>query len=340
MQIREINERATWEDFLSKCKEKTFLSSFSWGEFQEKEGNKIWRLGIFEQDKLISVSLVVKVKAKRGTFLFVPHGPVLLNDEDKTKVIPLLIQELKNLCLKEKAVFLRISPILLRNEENENIFKSLKMKDAPIHMHPEITWELSLSPSFEEILKGMRKTTRYLIRQAEKNKDIQIVKENSLKGVELFNEIYKETAKRHKFTPFSLNYLKNEFLCFNKNNEVALYLGKYKGEVVSSCMIIYIKDSGFYHQGASLSKYNNIPVSYAMQFEAIKEAKERGCKTYNFWGIQDEEHKNHPWAGLTLFKMGFGGYRKEYVKTKDLPLSPLYLFNFIIEKLRKIKRGL
>ena len=85
------------------------MDSWNWGEFQKMTGNKIWRLGIVEEDKssssptealaevkkrtkfsspftaarvyndgeLSSVALVIKTIAKRGTFLFVPHGPAL-----------------------------------------------------------------------------------------------------------------------------------------------------------------------------------------------------------------------------------------------------------------------
>ncbi|MCX6765289.1 MAG: peptidoglycan bridge formation glycyltransferase FemA/FemB family protein [Candidatus Nealsonbacteria bacterium] len=103
----------------------------------------------------------------------------------------------------------------------------------------------------------------------------------------------------------------------------------------------------FYHHGASLSKFNKIPVSYLLQWEAIKEAKKRGCILYNFWGIapeiaseSDASKSKHPWAGLSLFKMGFGGYRKDYVKTQDYPITLKYYLNYIIEKIRKIKRRL
>jgi lipid II:glycine glycyltransferase (peptidoglycan interpeptide bridge formation enzyme) len=84
-----------------------------------------------------------------------------------------------------------------------------------------------------------------------------------------------------------------------------------------------------------------------LQWEAIKEAKNRGCKTYNFWGIapdiknaQEAQESSHPWAGLSLFKMGFGGCRKEYVKTQDLVILPKYWLNYIIEVLRKKIRHL
>jgi len=47
MEIKEINNKEIWENFLSAIKKKTFLNSWNWGEFQKKEGNKIWRLGIY-----------------------------------------------------------------------------------------------------------------------------------------------------------------------------------------------------------------------------------------------------------------------------------------------------
>jgi lipid II:glycine glycyltransferase (peptidoglycan interpeptide bridge formation enzyme) len=117
-------------------------------------------------------------------------------------------------------------------------------------------------------------------------------------------------------------------------------LGKYKGEVISSSMIIFWQDTAFYHQGASSLKHPKIPVSYLLQWETIKEAKKRNLNLYNFWGIAPEGRKSHPWAGLTLFKKGFGGYVKKYVETQDLPLSQRYWLTFVFESLRRIKRDL
>ena len=96
---------------------------------------------------------------------------------------------------------------------------------------------------------------------------------------------------------------------------------------------------GIYHPHAEdLELYQE---NGLMQWEAIKEAKQRGCEEYNFWGIAPNDNKNHPWAGLSLFKKGFGGYRRDYVKTQDLPLSKVYtLITRPFEKLRKIKRRL
>jgi len=342
LKIIETTNKEIWENFLLECQEKTFLQSWNWAEFQKKEGNKIWRWGIYDNENLTAVALVIKIEAKRGTFLFVPHGPIIKIQDLRLKIQALifLLNKLKETSREEKASFIRIAPIFEKNDENIKIFKDLGFKNAPIHMHPEVTWELDVTSSEEDLLMGMRKTTRYLIRQAQKNNDIQITQTQNPEDLKIFNNIYKKTASRHHFVPFSLKYLEDESSSFRDDNQILIFLGKYKNEVVACNMIVYWQNRGFYHQGASLSKYNKIPVSYLMQWEAIKEAKKRGCQLYNFWGIAPTDDENHPWAGLSLFKKGFGGRKKEYVKTQDLPLSRKYFLTYIFEKLRKAKRGL
>jgi lipid II:glycine glycyltransferase (peptidoglycan interpeptide bridge formation enzyme) len=339
MIIKEIKDKNVWEGFILKCSEKTFCQSWNWGHFNNLMGDTAWRFGIFEGDELIAVAQVLKIKARRGVFLFVPHGPIILKGEAK-KIIESLLNYLKELGRKEKVVFIRISPILEKNKNNIKLFKDIGFKNAPTHMHPELTWELDIKLDEEDILKGMRKTTRYLVKQGEKNEDIEIVKGMDDEALKDFERIYLETASRQSFTPFPPKYLEKEVEAFKKSEEVVIFSGKYKGETVSSAIIIYYSNIAFYHQGASSLKYPKIPVSYLLQWEVIKEAKKRNCELYNFWGVIPESNKNHPWAGLSLFKKGFGGQEKEYVKTQDYPISPMYCLTYVIEELRKRKRHL
>lgn len=337
MIIREIDDKKRWEDFVSECTEKTFCQSWNWGIFNQSMGDKVWRFGIFENEQLVAIAQVLKIKARRGSFLFVPHGPLIALG-DKKEIIKSILEKLKDLAKTENVNFIRFSPIL--EVSDSNIFKDLGFRNAPIHMHPELTWELDISLSEEDILKGMRKTTRYLIKQAEKNEDIEITRGTSDEMLNDFEKLYLETAERQSFTPFSNDYLKKEVDAFKNDNQILIFSGKYKGEVVSSAIIVYYSGIGFYHQGASSLKYPKVPVSYLLQWEAIKEAKDRGCKLYNFWGVVPEGTKNHPWAGLSLFKKGFGGFEKEYVKTQDYVLSNKYWLTYIIEQIRRRKRHL
>jgi lipid II:glycine glycyltransferase (peptidoglycan interpeptide bridge formation enzyme) len=354
MEAREITEKKQWEDFLLGCEEKTFLQSFNWGEFNGSLGSKIWRLGVFEGDDLVATAQFIKVSARRGRFLFLPHGPNVAEncpEQKKKEIFEKLLLEAQKIAIAEKCWFIRIAPIWKKNAFNEKIFNDSGFRDAPIHMHPEFTWELGLEGPQEEILARMRKTTRYLIKQAEKSEDIEIVQSKDIRDLKLFDPVFRETAKRQHFVPFSLSYLEKEFQSFANDGKISFFFGKYKGQVVSAAMIIFWSGIAFYHQSGST--HSKAPVSYLLQWEAIKEAKRRGCNAYNFWGIApfrkigendgtkiEIKDKNHPWYGLSLFKMGFGGGTKEYVKTKDLPLSSLYWLTFIFENLRKKKRNL
>lgn len=347
MEIREIIDKKEWEDFLASEKPHAFLQSWNWGEFHRLMGDKFWRLGIYTENskfqipnfKLTGVAFVVKISAKRGTFLFVPHGPIT-SFKFQVPSFKFFVDFLKDLAKKENCSFIRINPILPRTPLNEKLLKDLGFRLAPIHMHAaELVWMLDVSQAEEQLLKGMRKTTRYLVRKAQTD-GVEIIKSNKPEDLKIFNKIYAETATRQHFTPYSKDFLKNEFEAFKKDNQILFFFAKYKDEIVSAAMIIFYGDSAYYHQGASSHKYPKIPAPYLLQWEIIREVKERGLHYYNFWGIAPEDKPRHPWAGLSLFKKGFGGFSEEYVPAQDLVLGNSYWITYFIEKFRKVKRGL
>ncbi len=345
MEIREISNKDALEGFLNDCTEKTFLQSWNWGEFNLTQKNKIWRLGVYNNGKLICVVSVYKISARRGTFLFIPHGPMFQEDliiSDKKEILQLILTHLSSIAKEENASFVRISPLLENSEKNQNIFKDLGFILSPMHSSAyEATWKLDLNLPEEELLQNMRKTTRYLIKKASENTDISIEISYNSDDIEIYQKLNRQVAKRQKFVPFSDNFIKSEFQAFNKDNQVIFIFGKYKGELACGAMIIFWSGMGFYHQAASLEKFSKFSIPYLLQWEAIKEAKKRGYLVYDFWGFTDpEKFPKHPWAGPTLFKMGFGGYKKEYIKTQDFVISKKYWINYIIEKVRKFRRGL
>lgn len=353
MEIREITGKNVWEGFLFGCPEKTFLQSWDWGDFQKTLGNRIWRLGVFDNGELLSVALVVKMIAKRGTFLLIQHGPVVkitnyqlpITNEItnyKFQILKTLSDKLKMICAQEKASFVRIAPLWEKNEQNEKTFKDLGFIDAPMHANAyTATWKLDILLPEDQLLAQMRKTTRYLIRQAENNPEISVEKRTDEGALGPYQELNLELAKRQNFAPFSSEFIQKEFEALAPGGQIQLFLGKYQGEVLAGALVIFWSDSAFYHQAASSQKGAKIPLPYLILWEAIKEAKTRGCRTFDFWGFVDPKSQpRHPWAGPTLFKMGFGGQAHEYLKTKDLPLSKKYWLVFLFEKIRRARRGL
>ncbi len=181
------------------CEEKTFLQSWNWGEFQDDQGNKIWRIGIYDEWTISwRIALVIKITARRGTFLLVQH--LLKTEKENLKI---LLEKLKEIGEEEGASFIRIGSNLVKNEENEKIFKDLGFRKSPMHANAySATWKLDLTPSEEELLMKMRKTTRYLIRQAEKNQDITIEKSEKLSDIEIYQKLNKEVGEKTEICSF------------------------------------------------------------------------------------------------------------------------------------------
>jgi len=336
VQVKPITSRDEWEKFLAEYQPHTFLQNWAWGEAQKILGHQIFRLGIYDQEKIVGLALIYKIQAKRGSFLFCPHGPLL--DWNQPEAFQVLIQYLKNLGKKEKVDFLRISSLAENLEDRKQQFKTIGFRNAPVHMmHPELAWLIDITKSEEEILSGIKKRTRYSIRKAQ-NDGVKIVVSSESAGVEKFYDLYLETAKRQKFVPFTKDYIKKEFEIFSQENKILVFFGYYQEKLLATAMIVFANDSGFYHHGASIRETSGVPVAELLQWEAVKEAKRRGMKFYNFWGIAPENSPHHPWAGLSLFKKGFGGFAESYLHAQDLVLSPKYWLNYLVESLRRIKK--
>jgi len=358
MKIKIISEKNLWQNFFNNNCSSSFLHSWEWGDFQQSLGYSIMRLGLFNsKNQLEAISLVIKIKSKRGSFLFVPHGPIISNHLTSSiksieKILLELLLFLKEIIKKERYWFIRIAPILEDKEEYRKIFSGLGFKNAPIYMHAETTWELPLiNKTEQELLYSMRKTTRYLIKKAIRH-GVVIEKTEDQEALKIFYDLYQETAKREKFTSFSFDFIKKEFLAFSKYKKAMIFLGKivsydqHRFQAVSTsfnhlaaAIIIFTKNAAYYHQGASL--HTKIPVTYLLQWEAIKEAKNRGCQFYNFWGIYDEKRPQRTpksWQGLTLFKTGFSGQIKRLLPTQDYIISKKYYLTFFWEKYLMWKR--
>ena len=334
MKIEEIKDKVIWEEFALRFSPSNFLFSWEWAEFNNAMGDLSYRLGIWEGAQLVGIALVSKVKARRGDFLLCPAGPLFENFN--SKYFQFFVQYLKKLAKIEKTKFIRIRPTIPAGKI-EKIIEKEDFKPAPTHVHAQNSWILGIEKKEDELLADMRKSTRYLIRHSDKDK-LVIKEKNDLSGIRILEKLQEETVDRHKFTPFSTECIEKEFGVFSKQSNAKILVSFSGGHALAAAMIIFYGDSAFYHHGASVK--TKTAATYLVQWEAIKMAKAVGKKYYNFWGIAPNDSPDHPWAGLTYFKQGFGGFQLEYTKAYDLSTSLQYPLIHWFEKMRSRSRGL
>lgn len=343
-----VASKEQWNAAVFSFTDDTFHQAWEWGDTHQHRGLKVWRLGLFDKNQnLIGVALTIKIKARRGSFLLVPHGPLFNTPirDDKQRLSTALItltKHLVQLAGEEGCVFVRLAPTLKRIPENEAVFRVAGYRRAPIFVQSELSWRLPLNPTEDILLANMRKSTRYILKRTD-SYGVECESSERLEDFERFYNLYKETVKNQEYVGHGKDFIEEEFKTFASSGCARLYFASVieggKRVDLATALVITQGSSGFYHYGGSRKDENNTPAPHILQWYIIRDLKSRGFSYYNFWGISEDDKPNHPWRGLTVFKKGFGGEELAYVKTQDYVLSPLYWFNWIIESFRRIKRN-
>ena len=333
---REITDKKVWESIVGARPEANFLQSWNWGEFHKNFGHKVFRIGFYDENRAVGVMLSVVEKAKRGTYLTVPGGP-LINWENK-EIANEFKKVIVEIAKKNNCSFVRVRPQILETPENSRLFADLEFRSAPMHLHAELSNLLDITKTEEELMANMRKATRYEIKQAQKL-GIRITASQDSADIDEFYDLQIETAQRHGFVPFSKKFLEEQFKVFLADDQAVLYTAWMDKTKLAQAMVIFYGQEADYHYGASSEDGRKFPGAYLIQWEAIKEAKRRGMKKYNFWGVAPEEDKSHRFYGVSVFKRGFGGQDVAYLHARDLVLDwPKYVVNWTVETVRKKMR--
>ncbi|HNQ31245.1 MAG TPA: peptidoglycan bridge formation glycyltransferase FemA/FemB family protein [Candidatus Woesebacteria bacterium] len=356
MNISLISEQARWEDFINAHAVTTFMQSWAWGEFEEHAGHRVFRWFVYdESNEPIAACQAFLIRAKKGTFLYIPHGPICAKNliaadawhtasyrlpAGDINLIKVILEQLHRVFFdtaKEYGChFIRLNSSLPQSGAISHILTHLGYREAPLYLTSENAAVVDISLDTADVMAQMRKTTRYLIRKAQKD-GITVSVDTTGETLDQFLSMYKATVMREKFVGFTSSYLKKEFEAFHKYNNVVIINAYHRASIEACAMIIFNNQTAFYHQGAS--NHPKVPASYILQWYAMQEAKKRDCRYYNFWGTYIPNRTPRSWKGLTLFKAGFGTSEWKYLPTMDYPLHFAYHLTKAFELVLRLKRG-
>ena len=113
-----------------------------------------------------------------------------------------------------------------------------------------------------------------------------------------------------------------------------------KDKVIAAGLVFDDKDTRYNLQGAQSEEGRKLHATGILTIQLILDAKEKGLKYFDFWGIAPEDAPaNHPWAGFTNFKKTFAGYEYDHAGTYDLVINPIkYQLYLILRKINRIIR--
>lgn len=358
MHIAEATNREQWDAFVAKSRFAPFLQAWAMGEVYREVGQEPIRLEIRENGEVQGICQAIVVPARRGRHVMVQYGPLLAEDG---AALPQLLQTLQDVASDHHCSFLRLSPFWEEADPRLGTMQSHGATPSPLHLLSEYTWYIPLTEADRwdtslklearssrlkaDLLAGMRKTMRNLIRRAEREGVEVAASDNPVEDLDLYFALQEETRKRHKFVPYQDSFIRAQVKHFAPQNQAIVYIARYQGEPLAASVHMNFGGVTSYHHGASTHKHPKVPASYLLQWTAISEALERGDQIYNFWGIAPKNPKTqqpdpkHPFAGVTTFKTGFGGKPLPLVNCQDIPITSRYYATRAFEYVRKWRRG-
>lgn len=321
MQIVNVESLDRWEKILDSFKEVSFLQSYKWGEFQKQLGNRVNRVEIIDGDNLGAVQYYL-VKSKIAKFLYCPRGPLATS----TKAANILLDFLIKKASEESAIFIQIEPA-----NYDSLFLPILKKRGFISqssIQPQFSSHIALKPSVKDLFGSIRKTTRALIRKA--NKEGVIIKSHhDLTNWNSVSKLFLQTSARQKFISHPLSYIKTQF--DNFPNETKLYAAEIKGKILTAAIILSYRKISTYLHAASAEEARNLGAAHLLVWTAIEDAKKKGDEFFDLWGVAPPNQLHHPWSGISVFKQGFGGILVSYPEAFILPIQELKfkLYKFV-----------
>jgi lipid II:glycine glycyltransferase (peptidoglycan interpeptide bridge formation enzyme) len=370
--LKEIDKQ-THIEFLKDYQTFSFLQLPCWAEV--KSGWKSKSVGWFDERKLVCVGLILirNIPKTKWSLFYLPEGPVLSPDYSKNVVD--WLTPLKDFAKESGAFNLKLGPQVtvntwsaasIKNAISDNVYKQFKDVDAD-RVNPfglEIATKLrnlggkqieasgegfgDVQPRFvfaidvedksdEELLASFSQEWRRNIKKAEKS-EVR-VRQASFEELETFHTLYKETAKRDKFTARPLSYFKQMWKSLNENsNDLAtmrLYIAEQENVCHAACLWVKVGKHVWYTYGASSTSGRELRPSNAIQWQMMKDARDAGASIYDMRGIAATLNEKSPLFGLLRFKIGTGGKVIQYVGEWDFVLKPLIYKAFRIALARR-----
>ena len=332
----------TWNNIIASFPEPHLLQSWQWGEVKSKFGweayYKIW--GNAQNPEaaalILERSIPIAGFGAKLRVLYVPKGP-LLRDWGDDELRARVISDLQNLARERKAIFIKLDPdvqfgtgvpgepdaqeIALGDTFRSQLIKGgWRFSDEQIQFRNTVLLDLTVSE--DEMLARMKQKTRYNIRYAgRKGVTVRIGTRNDLG---LLYRMYAQTSKRDGFVIRGEDYYHSIWSAFLAPEMLDPLIAEVEGEPVGALMLFRYAGRAWYLHGMSRDLHRKKMPNYLLQWEAMRRAKEKGCKVYDLWGAPDVFDESDSMWGVFRFKRGLGGTVQRTIGAYDYAVRPFY----------------
>jgi len=295
-------ESANWDELLQSYPEAHLLQTSSWAAFKQAFG---WS-AVHVKAEHCAAQILLRRLPLGLSIAYLPKGPLGTHWQE-------LWPQVDALCRQHRAIFLQVEPDLFEPLPNE--VRTLWLAGFTPEEHtiqPRRTIIVDLTQDEDQLLAAMKQKTRYNIRLAERH-GVKVCPSADLEG---FYRMMQTTAQRDGFALHSADYYRRAYAIFEPQGRAVLLEAVLDQKLLAYLMAFLQHERAWYFYGASDDENRNLMPTYLLQWEAMRWAKANGAKTYDLWGIPDEDEavleeqftsRSDSLWGVYRFKRGFGG---------------------------------
>ncbi len=308
-------EGAEWEALVANNEQSGFMQSLYWAQFKQASEQTVFQLVVSNENKMIAGCLLYACPdPKRPSILLAPYGPVLPfgNDELASQCLRLIINEAEKIAANINAVSMRIEPRV------PHPFPRIlhEFARAPVNLVPATTMYLDLRQDLDTILQGMKPKCRYNTLLAER-RGVTVREENGPEAANILYQLLDEASERDGFSLEHPSFFRILLDTLLPTGILRVFIAEHENDKLGAlALITHGKKATYLYGGISNNKRHLMP-GYALQWKAIRSAKELGCENYDFYGYDQFQSPSHSYARFSRFKQGFGGTPERFIGAQD-----------------------
>jgi peptidoglycan pentaglycine glycine transferase (the first glycine) len=319
-------ERDRWDRFVSGWPTFGLLQSSAWGIFKERLGWSVLRIVAEDGERIVGGAqvLVRRLPVGLGSIAYVPRGPLV---PWTSRDAPPLLAAIREAARPAGAIYLRIEPPAPLARSIATLIEGEGFQATKQRNQPRCTMLIDLGPSEDELLAGMRATTRYNIRYSARRG--VTVRDGTERDLPLFFALLVRSARRGAFQIRSFDYYRQEWATLAGTGNARMFIATVDGRPIAVRIAVAYGQVAADLHAASLAEHHGLKANDRLVWECLRWAKASGCRLYDLWGIPDEvadfvamgapipdERVDGLW-GVYRFKRGFGGRIACYVGAHD-----------------------
>jgi lipid II:glycine glycyltransferase (peptidoglycan interpeptide bridge formation enzyme) len=274
-------EAEEWDAFVEAAPGGDLVQTAAWAETKRALGFEACLVLVRDGGTLVGGGhIIIKRFGPLGGVGYMARGPLVASGGSRR--LPVVLDEIERIARARRVRHLIIQPPEGGDEITARLADRGYTHDAP-DVAPSATMRIDLSPDLDRILAAMSSSTRRQIRRSQKS--AVEVKMGGRDDVELFHSLYAATARRHRFEPLSLAYLRKQWDVLAPDERVQMFFASHEGRVLAAVWLSAFRDTVTDRLAGWNGEGRHLQPNVACCWRAVRWAKTQGYRYYDFSGI-------------------------------------------------------